>query len=111
MQVFAIFARADNSIVRQIGQDFLQQRNASGDLCAAHVAFSLNVLNQGVEDVAVLDFNPVAVVHAKAWGSAFTRHSPHAGISGRLCLSASYASAWLSPEMRRGGPLLQGRPR
>lgn len=57
----------------QVRHGLLEQPEARRDLRGAHIPLALYMLNEGVEDIAVLDFNPVLVRHGEAGLSAALR--------------------------------------
>lgn len=65
--------------IRQVWQAFLEQTEAGRDLRGGHFPPSLRVLNKRVEDIALLNFNPVGFRHPETglpasfshWSSGF----------------------------------------
>lgn len=59
---------------RKVGHYLPQQSEPGRNLSGAHLALALNMFNKRIEDIRVLDFNPVFVTHLKT-GLTASGHS------------------------------------
>jgi hypothetical protein len=66
---------------RQIRKAFLQQSKAGANLRCAHLTLSIDVLDEGIENIALLDFNPVVIRHPKTGLSSSGHYTVTADIS------------------------------